>query len=278
MNDVSPYITIVVPTYNEELHIGRCLEAIKQQDYPKELIETIVVDNFSSDKTLFLAKKFKVKIYIKGPERSAQRNFGAKVANEGFLVFLDSDIELSSNVITECMELVKQGYKVITFPEIIVGEGLWAKCRALEARCYLGDNSIEAPRFYKSTVFAELGGFDENLVAGEDWDLRERAIERGFTIGRITALTMHHEGRVSLITRLKSKYYYGETIDRYLMKHKGIQWKQFPLFRSCYYSHWKLLAKDPLHTIGFIIMKGLESVAVGLALINSRIKSWHKVY
>lgn len=267
MNKNTPLVSVIVPTYNSASTLDPCLSSVKSQTYPD--VEIIVVDNYSKDATREIAKKYRARIFLKGPERSAQRNFGAKQAKGKYLIFLDSDITLSADAVIECISKVSEGYKVITFPEIIVGEGFWAKCRALEARCYLGDDKIEAPRFYDKSVFDELDGFDENLTGTEDWDLREKAIKKGCKIGRIRTLTIHHEGKVSLITRLKRKYYYGKTIDKYIKKNK-IAIKQIPLLRSCYYKNWKLLAKDPIHTSGFIFLKICETFAVTAALVMKK--------
>lgn len=267
MNKNTPLVSVIVPTYNSASTLDPCLSSVKSQTYPD--VEIIVVDNYSKDATREIAKKYRARIFLKGPERSAQRNFGANQAKGKCLIFLDSDIILSLEVVTECVNKVNEGYKVITFPEIVIGEGFWAKCRALEARCYLGDDKIEAPRFYDKSVFDELGGFDENLTGTEDWDLREKVMKKGFRIGRIRALTAHYEGRVSLIARLKSKYYYGKTIDKYIKKNR-IAIKQIPLFRSCYFKNWQLLANDPIHASGFIFLKICETFTVAVALIVER--------
>ena len=71
-------VSVIVTTKNEEIHIANCLNAIKDQSYPQDLIEIVVVDNSSTDKTEEIAKKYTDKVYNFGPERSAQRNFGVK--------------------------------------------------------------------------------------------------------------------------------------------------------------------------------------------------------
>ena len=99
-------VSVVVPTYNSEETIAVCLNSIKRQQYSN--IEIIIVDNHSADQTREIAKGFG-KVYNKGPERSTQRNFGAKNANGDYLFFVDSDMELSSNVIEECVKKVLEG-------------------------------------------------------------------------------------------------------------------------------------------------------------------------
>jgi len=261
-------VSVIVPTYNSAKTLDICLRSVKEQTYLN--VEIIVVDNNSTDNTREIAKKYG-KVFIKGPERSAQRNFGARQSNGQYLVFLDSDIELTPTVIEECMKKVDEGSDAIIFREITVGEGFWAKCRGLESRCVIGDNLIEAPRFYKARVFNEVSGYDESLIGWEDWDLAQRVRKRGFKVTRVAPLTMHHEGKVSLVKRIKKKYYYGKTVKGYIKKHKSVSKKQIALFRSAYFRNWKLLVKDPIHAVGFLLMKGLESVATALGLIISEL-------
>ena len=73
-----PLVSIVVTTKNEEKNIENCLNSIKNQNYPQNKIEIIVVDNNSIDKTKQIALRYTDKVYNFGPERSAQRNFGVK--------------------------------------------------------------------------------------------------------------------------------------------------------------------------------------------------------
>lgn len=258
-------VSVIVPTYNSVKTLDICLKSVKEQTHPN--IEIIVVDNSSIDNTREIAEKYG-KVFIKGPERSAQRNFGARQSNGEYLVFLDSDIELSPKVIEKCMEKVDEGSDAVIFREITVGEGFWAKCRALESKCVIGDDLIEAPRFYKAGVFNEVNGYDTSLTGWEDWDLAQRVRQRGFKITRVNPLTIHHEGKVSLIRRIKKKYYYGKTVKAYVEQHKDMLKKQIPLFRSAYFRNWKLLVRDPVHALGFVVMKILESIATALGLIT----------
>src|SRR3989344_3215998 len=82
-------VSIVITTRNSASTIGELLKSIKVQDYSR--IEIIVVDNKSSDGTGEIAAQYTKKVFDKGPERSAQRNFGARKAKGQYLFFLDSD-------------------------------------------------------------------------------------------------------------------------------------------------------------------------------------------
>src|SRR4051794_9434558 len=73
-----PLVSIVVPTRNSETHLAQCLEALAAQSYPR--VELIVIDNDSGDRTRDIAARYTDRIFTKGPERSAQLNFGFGVA------------------------------------------------------------------------------------------------------------------------------------------------------------------------------------------------------
>ena len=94
----SPLFSIVVPTFNREDHIGRCLESIARQSYRDH--EVVVVDNASIDGTVEVVLSFGSRLDIdvlvndSNRERSYSRNRGAEYARGRFLVFLDSDDEL----------------------------------------------------------------------------------------------------------------------------------------------------------------------------------------
>ena len=70
-------VSIVIPTFNSKATIATCLKSIQEQKFLKEII---IVDNFSTDETIKIAKKFTQSVFKKGPERSTQRNFGAQKA------------------------------------------------------------------------------------------------------------------------------------------------------------------------------------------------------
>ena len=80
-----PSVSVIVPTKNSERTIERCLKSIKEQNYKN--IELIVVDNYSEDKTFEIANKYADKIIKKGPERSVQRNYGAKISSIKYYYF-----------------------------------------------------------------------------------------------------------------------------------------------------------------------------------------------
>ena len=266
-----PLVSVIVPTKNSVDTIEVCLKSISQQSYKN--MEIIIVDNNSEDGTKGIAKQYG-NVFMKGPERSSQRNFGSQKAKGELLLFIDSDMELMSKVVEECVEQVQRdkAVKGIIITEISIGKGFWPKCRALERSCYIGDDTIEAARFFDREIFCKFNGYDEEITGQEDWDLPQRIKEAGYKIARIKALIKHLEGKLTLGKSLKKKYLYGKTVGRYIKKHRSLAKKQFTLLRPAYLRNWKRLAEDPIHTVGFIVMKICEFGAGGMGFFKSKMK------
>lgn len=216
-----PLVSIIIPTYNEEKNIERALKSIQGQSYNN--IEIIIVDKNSIDKTVNLAKDYTSSIYFKGPERSSQKNYGSKKATGEFILFLDADATLTVNVIKECVILGKNGVDMVIIPEINVGIGYWANVKAFERSLYLGNDEIEAPWFFRKSSFMRVNGYDENMYAGEDWDLFERMKTMGLKYARCDANTFHHLGNPTFSSLTKKKYYYGKNLKFYINKNNFIK-------------------------------------------------------
>lgn len=271
-NNNNPLVSVIITTKDSERFIGSCLKTIKNQSYSN--IEIIVVDNFSNDKTKDITLKYTKNFFEKGPERSAQRNFGAEKAKGKYLLIVDSDMELSENVVKECVKEIESGNEVkeIIIPEISFGDSFWAKCKALERSCYAGDDTIEAARFFDKETFLDFEGYDEQITGPEDWDLSQR-IGKKYKISRIKSPIRHNEADLSLIKSTRKKYYYSHKFLEYAKKHPKIAKKQINLiFRPAFFRNWKRLIKDPIHTLGFLFMKLCESIAGTIGIIVSRFK------
>ncbi len=90
---IKPYVTIIIPLYNDKDRISNCIAALVKQSYPSERYEIIVVDNNSTDNSVAVVEKYPVKIlYEKDIQSSyAARNRGIKAALGEIIAFTDSD-------------------------------------------------------------------------------------------------------------------------------------------------------------------------------------------
>ena len=267
-------VSVIVTTKNEERNILNCLQSIKKQSYKN--IQIIVVDNNSTDKTIKIAKRFTRFVYNIGPERSAQRNFGGKKSSGEFVMFIDADMILRKDVVSECVDIFKTNKSRIggvIIPEESFGTGFWTKIKAFERSFYIGDNLIEAARFYPKKVFHSIRGFDESITGPEDWDLSEK-VGHKYKLARINSLIMHNEGEIQVIKLLKKKYYYFKKLPEYLKNSSkrnmsyGSSLQRFVFFlRPGFRKKWYRLLFHPVLTAALVFLLTAESIAAGLGLI-----------
>jgi glycosyltransferase involved in cell wall biosynthesis len=259
-----PLVSIIVPTYNSSSTLADCLLSIQNQSY--ENIELVVVDNNSKDATKDIAKQYTNHVYNKGPERSAQRNYGVSKATGVYVLIIDSDMKLDTDVVKECVDgLADASVAGLVIPEESFGEGFWAQCKKLERSFYVGVSWMEAARAFRRDSYIAVGGYDESMVSGEDWDLSQR-VEKLGKLGRVESYIFHNEGRLKLWTTLKKKYYYAQKFSVYAQKnkaHMNVSGQTGPLNRyKLYFSKPFKLIRNPVISIGMIVMKTFE-FAVG---------------
>ncbi|MEK7499315.1 MAG: glycosyltransferase [Patescibacteria group bacterium] len=255
-------VSVIITTLNSQSTLPACLKSITKQRYmPTEIL---VVDNNSTDETRDIARKYTQRVYIHGPERSFQRNYGAKKAKGTYFLFLDADMELTPRVIEECVSEMSKNSNVgaVTIPERSKGEGFWAACKTLERQCYMGDPNIEAARFFNRNIFWQFGGYDESMTGPEDWDLPYR-IRSTYTIDRIQNFIAHNEGDVKLSKLAMKKFYYGKSATKYIKRHFGraIFQQVFYFLRPSLYRNWRLLVRRPHLAFGMMIMLTVEQCA-----------------
>ncbi len=107
-----PNISIIVPIYNAESHIKKCLDNLLKQDFA-ESFEIILVNDASTDNSIDLIKKYnspKIKLHSlslnSGP--GAARNFGIKKALGKYIYFIDVDDTIATNALKTLYSIAKQ--------------------------------------------------------------------------------------------------------------------------------------------------------------------------
>ncbi|MBX4205657.1 glycosyltransferase [Candidatus Microgenomates bacterium] len=259
-------ISVIIATKNEEKNIARLLESIKNQNYKD--IEVIVVDNNSTDKTIQISKTYTNKVFLKGPERSVQRNFGVSKAKGKYVLILDGDMELTPNVLKNVLENLGEN-KAMVIPERTVGTGFMASVRKFEREMYMGDPTVEVARFFEKKVFEEFEGYDPNLTGAEDYDLPKRISDK-YSIGRSSEYILHHETGLTLSKQLQKKFYYAQKSALYAQKHPDLISKQgILIWRKAYIRHWKKFITNPLMGIALLFTRTLETIAATLGFIKA---------
>lgn len=259
MKPKEPLLSIIIPTKNEEKNITRCLRSIKKQTY-KGHIEIILVDNHSEDRTVAIATPYVSEVIIAGPERSAQRNVGAQRARGKWLLFVDADMELSPDVLEECLTLTQERViePIIAITEKGVGHTFWGKALALERNCYVYTFWLQAARFFPRHYFLKYGGYDETLVAGEDWDITQRLRDVGLPMLMTKqSYIIHHEPKLSFIQLMRKELYYTQHIDNYAVRHPlPFSYQGSLLYRTFVWSRsWHTLIQHPILTSAFLAYK-----------------------
>ncbi|MBC7218630.1 MAG: glycosyltransferase [Hadesarchaea archaeon] len=181
-----PKLTIVVPALNEEKLIAQTLENARRVAPEAEII---VVDGGSSDKTALIAAEY-AKVYRCSGNVAQARNYGAKVASGEIIVFLDADTLITRQFIDEV-------FRVFRDPEVVGAGGLimphykevlvelvfyFFNFLVLSSFLFLGPFLAGTCVAYKRQPFFEVGGFNEGLVASEDFDLCRRISKMGKVI------------------------------------------------------------------------------------------------
>ncbi len=273
-SEKQPLISVVITTKNEERNLPDCLAALNAQTLPRDSFEIIVVDNASSDRTRDIALAGADLFLEKGPERSAQRNFGVESASAPLVVYLDADMRLSENVLAECLEAFKDpSVAGLYIPEEVVGSGYWIKVRNFE-RSFYDATPIDGVRGVRKELFLKLGGFDLSLCGPEDWDLNIRMKALG-ELRLINSTLRHDEGAFKWGRYLKKKKYYSASFAAYREKWPGNEdvKKQFSFWYRYFgvfleNGKWKRLFAHPILAAGMYVLRG----AVGFAYIFGKKK------
>lgn len=125
-------VSVILPVYNEEKYIGKCLETLIEQTW-KDL-EIIIIDDGSTDGTKTIITNHQLPIIFleqehQGPAKA--RNWGAKTAKGEILIFADADMYFDKNyvrdLVTPIMEWKTKG--TFTKNEMVANwENVWARC------------------------------------------------------------------------------------------------------------------------------------------------------
>lgn len=183
-----PLVSVIMPTYNHEIFIGKAIESVLNQTYQN--FELIIIDNFSNDNTEGIVASYKddrVK-YIKFRNYgiiAASRNHGIKHAKGEYIAFLDSDdmwltekLEKGIKVLESSNDTGMVYTRFRTIEDDTISERIFPKKRtykdgyifeSLYARPFIACSSV----IVKRAAFNNVGLFnvDINMVAIEDTDL-----------------------------------------------------------------------------------------------------------
>lgn len=230
---MNPYISIIIPAYNEANKIKDTLDGIKDL---QEIDEIIVIDDGSSDDTANIAKKIKedkIKVFKleKNRGKGYALNYGLELAmkNADIIGFLDADLGKSSNEVKKLIEpILKEEADVIIakFPEARKKGGLGfvkrlAQESVLDMTGVKLDATLSGQRIFKKEV---LDKFDEIPFGyGVEVGMTIDILKHGYSIKEVLVNMTHSEtGRdlKGFIHRGKQYYHIKKVLN-----HKKKEWR-----------------------------------------------------
>ena len=146
-------ISVVVPTYNEEQNIERCLRSLADQTVPRDSYEIIVVDGNSKDRTRELAEPLADKVFIQTSKRvGGARNDGAMAASGDIVATTDADCILPQDWVERIGRNFAEREIVQLYGTVYPIEGGIRNHLSL-----LGANTFARLGYYTRTIYFTLG-------------------------------------------------------------------------------------------------------------------------
>ncbi|MCD6227753.1 glycosyltransferase family 2 protein [Candidatus Micrarchaeota archaeon] len=194
-----PTVSVIIPVYNEEKEVGRCIESVLNLDYPKDKLEIIVVDDCSTDNSYQIAKqyeKYGVKV-LKTPKNGGcaakTKNYGVRFANGEVLAFLDSDSFVEKDTLKKMLPYFEEGVGAVT-PAVRI----WNPKTVMEQLQYIEYEVILFLRrvlmaveavyvtpgpfsIFTRKAFEEVGGYDNKSLT-EDHEIALHIQAKGYLV------------------------------------------------------------------------------------------------
>ena len=233
-------VSIIVPVYNVEGIVFEVLESIRIQKYP--IKEIIIIDNKSTDSSLEIVQKFKLK-YNKFNIRIIKRdktygitssyNLGAKLAKSKYFVTIHSDSKLpTQNELSKLMfPILKDPDVIASYPIVVHPRDVWLTYNFWQKCLFATVVGKESPGLngkfdcYKKEIFLKIGGYDEkrfsHFIGAEDANMHLR-LKREGKIVPTEARVLHLHGNnldYSLKNWIDRRKFLAISYGRYLKIH-----------------------------------------------------------
>jgi cellulose synthase/poly-beta-1,6-N-acetylglucosamine synthase-like glycosyltransferase len=197
-NKKLPFVSVIIPAYNEEEGIIKTIKSALEADYPKNKIEILVIDDGSKDKTLKLAKSIKnpiVKVFSKSNEGKASAlNFGISKARGEIIFTMDADTMISNQSIINMVQFFQEKDVMAVNPLMITikPKTIAQRIQYVEyimglflRKVFSGLNSIYvspgAFSAYRKSFFEKYGGYKVGDIT-EDLEMSLRIQSKNFKI------------------------------------------------------------------------------------------------
>jgi cellulose synthase/poly-beta-1,6-N-acetylglucosamine synthase-like glycosyltransferase len=195
-----PFISVVIPTRNEEENLPRLLLSLGKLEYPTNKLEVVIVDGNSTDRTVKIAKNFGAKVFY-NPKilRGAGCQIGVDRAKGELVAFTDADCRVPKNWLKGLLNNLNEE-KIVSVGGLNItprDDSLFAKAagrvillltRAGARYGFTGGKARETFHnsgcnvLYRKEAILSAGGFDPNLITCEDHELDFRLREKGYKL------------------------------------------------------------------------------------------------
>lgn len=186
-----PFVSVIVPVFNDEKRIEICIKKLLNQTYPKDKYEIIIVDNNSTDNTPNIIKKYPVKLLFERKIQSsyASRNKGLKEAKGEIIAFTDSDCQPKEDWLKNGIYSLLQnnadmvGGKIsFIFKDKKDPYEIFDSINFLQQdKIVLKGMSTTANLFSKKNIFNKIGLFP-NIISGGDIYWTKKATKNNFKL------------------------------------------------------------------------------------------------
>jgi len=191
----TPDVSVVIPAYNEEPRIGKCLDSVFSSEYPGNM-EVIVVDDGSTDRTLEIMEKYSVNVVKQDHEgKVAALNRGIDQSKHDFVLTIDADTYLRPDTLKEIVKPLKNDNVGVVSGIVNVhnNKGLLGIFQSVEYPyiSYLRElfsslfnvapGICGALTIYRKSVMKKVGGFRKDTVL-EDFDVAFHIVKAGYDV------------------------------------------------------------------------------------------------
>ena len=269
MNNDSPFVSIIIPAYNCEKTISKCLNSLLNLNYPK--YEIIIVDDGSTDSTPEILNSYHDKIIViktdnEGPSHA--RNIAVNQAKGEYVSFTDSDCIVDNNWLNELLKGFLNekvagvgGDQLSPDDETVFGRDVNNFMKAIgfvSDYLKLHKQIIETKHnptcnvMYKKIILLEAGLFNEDLWPGEDVEIDLKIRKLGYTLYYNPDAIVYH--------------YRPQNIKSFSRMMKRYGWAQAYLMRK--YGLFRLVQAEPFVIIIYILLM-IYSIITNSKLGNS---------
>ncbi len=228
-----PFVSVVITTRNEELHVAALLDSLAVQEPP---LEVVLVDALSRDRTAEIVEGFAgqhpglVRLIRQASSRGGGRNLGVRAARAEYIAFIDGDCIADSRWLANLRRHLGPG-TVVAGRTRTVGQPRFGELERVEL--FQGGYDVTYPSCnlaYPRALFERLGGFDTRFVTAEDIDLNLRAVQSGAEIRyEPEAIVLHHV-RTTFLRFLLQAFWNGYG-RKQLTEKQGNLWPRYRLRR-----------------------------------------------